>query len=41
MLGPAVEVYWAHVLWASLLPGVTEAQPIIGLLNLKGDINSY
>lgn len=41
MLSPAVKVYRAHVLGASLLPGVTEAQPIIGLLNLTGDINSH
>lgn len=41
MLSLAVKVYRAHVLGTSLLPGVTVAQPIIGLLNLTGDINSY
>lgn len=41
MLGPAIEVHRAHVLRASLLPGVAVAQPIISLLNLSNDINSY
>lgn len=35
MLSPAVEVHGAHVLGASLLPGVAEAQPVVGLLNLR------
>lgn len=34
MLSPAVELHGAHVLGASLLPGVAEAQPVVGLLNL-------
>lgn len=34
MLGPAVESHRAHVLGASLLPGVAETQPVIGLLDL-------
>lgn len=34
MLGPAVKSHGPHVLGTSLLPGVAEAQPVVGLLNL-------
>lgn len=39
MLSSAIEVHRAHVLRASLLPGVAIAQPIISLLNLDNDMH--
>lgn len=34
ILHPSIEVYRAHVLRASLLPGVTVTQPVVGFLHL-------
>lgn len=34
VLQSSIEVDWAHVLRASLLPGVTVAQPVVGFLHL-------
>lgn len=41
MLSPTIETHRAHVLGASLLPGVAEAQPVVGLLNLRTETSIH